>query len=294
MDQQLSPGWLGQRAPVAWILGLGLIGGSWAGALSARGWKVIGYDLDKISLETALSWGWIKSGCSRLPSHIDADLIILALPLKILLPIMADLKERVGKGTIITDVCSLKVQVAEKALRFTEQGAFFIGGHPMTGSEKSGFQAANPDLFKGYPYVLTPDDHTPPQVVDRLAKLIKEMGAKLVYRKPLEHDREVGMISHLPHVLAVVLAQSTRDLERTEGLAPIVLAGRSFRDMTRIADSSPKMWQDIFLNNRESLLESIDIWEKQMNYFKRYLQEMDEEGIEAAFKEAQEARKQLD
>lgn len=293
MENELSPGWLGRRPPSAWVLGMGLIGGSWAGALSARGWRVVGYDRDKTSLATATGWGWIREGCSVLPAHINADLIVLALPLPVLLPAMDDLRTRINPGTVVTDVCSLKTQVAEKALRFSEQGAFFIGGHPMTGSEKSGFPAATPDLFKGYPYVLTPDAAVPAEAVQGLAKLIKEMGAKVVLRSPGDHDREVAMVSHLPHILAVAMAQSVRDLESAQNLDPMLLAGRSFREMTRIADSSPEMWRDIFLNNRENILAGLDFLEQRLERFKACLRQSDGAGIEEAFLEAQSVRKKL-
>jgi prephenate dehydrogenase len=289
---QLSPGWLGARTPKACILGLGLIGGSWAGALAERGWQVSAVERDPLSLQEAISRGWIQEGWTEIPENIDVDLVIAALPLHLMLENLDCLKGRLRKGGIVTDVGSIKTGISLKGSSFKEQGIYFIGGHPMAGSEKSGFTAANAQLFRGFPYVLTPEEDCPPEVVQKLQELILSLGAKVVLRQPPEHDREVAMISHIPHILAVALTLAAQDISR-EGLSALQLAGRSFREMTRIADSSPLMWQEILVNNSSAILEGLEYWQKRIDELKEYVRNGNREGIIKAFDQAHLVRETM-
>lgn len=282
----LSPGWSGERIPRACVIGLGLIGGSWAGALTRLGWHVDAVDRDEQSLNKALSIGWIKEGWSVIPERIDADLIILALPISSLSRSFSQIVERVSEGALITDVGSIKREICELAGDFNN--SYFIGGHPMTGSEKKGFLAAHPDLFKGYPYVITPHPHCPEEVIRSFSELLKGLGATVIFRNHEVHDQEVAMVSHVPHLLALALA-----LSASEGFPegkPLELAGRSFRDFTRLVDSSPEMWRDILLQNAPAILFSLDIWEEKIREIRGKIQNFDGDGIINVFERAQQAR----
>lgn len=282
----LSPGWTGSRTPQACIIGLGLIGGSWAGALARLGWTVCAVDRDEQSLDTAKSIGWIKKGWTKIPEKVDADLIILALPISLLSDSFSQISERVPAGSLITDVGSIKKEICERSGRL--QNAYFIGGHPMAGSERHGFPAAHPDLFKGYPYVLTPHTHCPEVVIKSFSELLQGLGATVIFREHEEHDREVAMVSHVPHLLALALA-----LAASEGFPvgePIELAGRSFRDFTRLVDSSPEMWRDILIRNAPAVLSSLEIWEEKIQEIRDKIQNSDGEGIMNVFERAQQAR----
>lgn len=291
----LSPGWSGLRIPKACVLGLGLIGGSWAGALHRAGWEVSAVDTEKASIDEAISRGWIKAGWTAIPQFIEADLFVLALPLQELEKGLERLVRRIPKGAIVTDVGSLKTEICRKACLIALAGAnelMFIGGHPMTGSEQSGFGVADPDLFRGYPYVLTPTSDSSIEAVRRLVELIQGFGAKVVFREPKDHDVEVAMVSHLPHLLALGLTLASQDTS-TAGESTLELAGRSFRDITRIADSSPEMWKEIMVRNSEAILDGLTHWEQRIRELKDCLQQGDGESIAEAFRRAHLLREDM-
>lgn len=294
-EEILSPGWYGLRIPKACILGLGLIGGSWAGALHRAGWDVFAVDPEMTSLNEAMSRGWIKTGWTTVPQLLEVDLVVLALPLQELTNGLDQLVNRIPKGAVVTDVGSIKSEVCQKtgqADQICTLDFHFVGGHPMTGSELSGFEVADPELFRGYPYVLTPAADCPLEVVHALVNLIRGFGANVVFREPVDHDNEVAMVSHIPHVLAVCLTLAAQDAGK-EGVSALELAGRSFRDITRIADSSPEMWKEILVRNSGAILEGLTLWEQKIKEFKVSLQQGDGEFIAEAFRKAHIARKKL-
>ncbi|TGE37727.1 prephenate dehydrogenase/arogenate dehydrogenase family protein [Desulfosporosinus fructosivorans] len=288
----LTPGWSGHRIPKACILGLGLIGGSWAGALYQSGWEVFAVDPEKASIDEAVCRGWIQGGWTEMPPFLEVDLVVLALPLQMLAKGYDLLLGRIPKGTIVTDVGSIKTEICNKSQMNVQNGSrdfYFVGGHPMTGSEQSGFGAANPNLFRNYPYVLTPAGDCPPNVVQKLVAVIQGFGAKAVFREPRDHDVEVAMVSHIPHLLAVALALATHDVSQ-EGGAALALAGRSFRELTRIADSSPEMWKEIMVRNSDAILGGLTLWEQRIQELRDSLQRGDGEAIAEAFRKAHVVR----
>ncbi|CAA7602040.1 prephenate dehydrogenase/prephenate dehydrogenase (NADP+) [Acididesulfobacillus acetoxydans] len=292
--KRLSPGWLGESSPLACVVGLGLIGGSWAGALHTRGWRVLAVDHSPDSLERAREMGWIDEGYLSMPEYFDFDLIVLALPLPLLLPGLMGLTGLSGKirpGAIITDVGSLKAEICAEMPELLGKDVWFIGGHPMTGSEKSGIQAATPDLFKGYPYVLTPEGCREDALLS-LTALLEDMGAHVVLRGRERHDEEVAMVSHVPHFLAVALALAAQDISR-EGDSALELAGRSFREATRVAESSPEMWREIALKNRAAILAGLECWQKRLDELKDCLLSRDGEGIAGSFRAAARVRRTM-
>ncbi len=294
-EENLTPGWLGLRIPRACILGLGLIGGSWAGALHQAGWNVFAVDSEKASIDEGVRRGWLQTGWTSMPEFLDVDLIVLALPLPALENGLERLLGKIPKGAIVTDVGSLKGEICHKAAidtKINSQDVYFIGGHPMTGSEQSGFGVADPNLFRGYPYVLTPAETCPKQVLQKLVETVRGFGANVVFREPGEHDIEVAMVSHIPHLLAVALTLATQDISKDEGSA-LELAGRSFRDMTRIADSSPEMWKEIMVRNADAILGGLTLWEQRIKELKECLQQGDGETIAEAFRKAHVVRERI-
>lgn len=288
----LTPGWSGLRIPKACILGLGLIGGSWAGALHQMGWEVFAVDPEKASIDEAISRGWIQAGWTEMPLFLDVDLVVLALPLQEFANGYDQLVGRIPKGTLVTDVGSIKAEICNKSKvnAQAESDAFhFVGGHPMTGSEQSGFIVADPNLFRGYPYVLTPAADCPQDVVQKLVEVVQGFGAKVVFRDPMDHDVEVAMVSHIPHLLAVALTLATQDASN-DGESAFALAGRSFRDITRIADSSPEMWKEILVRNADPILGGLTLWEQRIKELREYLQQGDGESVAEAFRKAHAVR----
>ncbi|WP_407311065.1 prephenate dehydrogenase [Desulfosporosinus sp. SB140] len=290
----LTPGWSGLRVPKACIFGLGLIGGSWAGGLHHLGWDVAAVDTEEASIAEAIRRGWLQEGWSAVPEYLDVDLIVLALPLQELMKGFKHLMAKIPKGVIITDVGSIKSEVCRKWQEesFKDSDVYFVGGHPMAGSEQSGFEAADPNLFRGYPYVLTPAADCPDPVLQKLVQLVLAMGAKVELREPSLHDRHVAMVSHIPHILAVTLTLAAKDASQ-EGESLLSLAGRSFRELTRIADSSPEMWKEIMVRNSKSILDGLTLWEKRVKEFREFLQNEDGEKIAEEFRLAHNIRADL-
>ncbi|ODA40400.1 prephenate dehydrogenase/arogenate dehydrogenase family protein [Desulfosporosinus sp. BG] len=289
----LTPGWSGLRIPKACIFGLGLIGGSWAGALHRIGWEVFAVDPEEASIDEAVRRGWIQAGWTEMPHFLEVDLVVLALPLQDLAKGYDQLVGRIPRGSIVTDVGSIKMEICHKSRINAQNGScdfHFVGGHPMTGSEQSGFGVADPGLFMGYPYVLTPEVDCPQQVVQKLVGIVQEFGAKVVFREAREHDAEVAMVSHIPHLLAVALTLATQDASKEQGSA-LELAGRSFRDLTRIADSSPEMWKEVLLRNAPAILDGLTLWEKRIKELRECIQQRAGEDIAEAFRKAHEVRK---
>jgi len=288
----LAAGWSGRRSPKACIVGLGLMGGSWAGALHLSGWEVLAVDREKDSLDEALSRGWIQAGWTEMPTFMDVDLVVLALPLQEFAKGFDQLIGRIPKGAIVTDVGSIKGEICNKSKVSAQTGLVdfhFVGGHPMTGSEQSGFRVADAHLFEGYPYVLTPEAVCVQEVVQKLTEVIEGFGANVVVRDPEDHDREVAMVSHIPHLFAVALTLATRDASK-EGKSAFALGGRSFQDITRIADSSPEMWKEVLVRNSEAILSGLTLVEQRIKELREHLELGDREAIAEAFRRAHAVR----
>lgn len=278
------------------IIGLGLIGGSLALCIKEKhpNTKVIGYDSNEKQLklgkmlcvidEMAPS---LEEGCRK------ADLIIIATPVKIIekmIELLATipLKENV----IITDVGSTKTTIVQKAQLLTEKGYTFIGGHPMAGSHKSGVIACKSILFENAFYLLTPNEHVEKNKVEQLINWLQGTKAKFLTITPEEHDYLTGVISHFPHVIAASLVHQAEAVSKENSLVTRLAAG-GFRDITRIASSSPEMWRDILLHNKKVLLQLLDGWQKEMEKVTTMLEKGREEEIYNYFYEAKVFRDEM-
>lgn len=221
----------------------------------------------------------------------DADFIFLCVPVSLLESYLEQLMDvKLKPGCIITDVGSTKVSIAQFAKGLKLEEVYFIGGHPMAGSERSGVEAASYLLFENAYYVLTPEADTPMHIVDKLTELLKRTRAQIIQVAPDQHDQIVGAISHLPHIIAVALVNQVCDYNEIDPLYKNLAAG-GFRDITRIASSDPTIWRDILINNREVLLKLLGNWNEQISNFITLLDESDGEGIETQFKKANLFRK---
>jgi prephenate dehydrogenase len=245
------------------IIGLGLIGGSIA--LAARQlWPkalVIGVD-NKDVLETAMRLHAIDVAADDLIVLAEADLVILAAPVKTNIALLADLDENVRQPAVVTDTGSTKRGIMEAAgalpPRFT-----FVGGHPLAGSAQGGLEHARPDLFAGRPWLLTlggsersrpaSDDAGP--AVAKLVEFVQALGAVPRTMEGHEHDRLLAFLSHLPQLTASALMQVVGDAVGQEGLA---LAGRGLADTTRLASSPPDIWRDIAATNADQIAPALD------------------------------------
>jgi prephenate dehydrogenase len=234
------------RRPTVAVLGLGLVGGSLARALSEAGYRVIGFDRPRVRRQ-ALAAGAIAAAAPSVPLAVaDADVIVLAASPRTNRRLLPQAARAARAEATLTDVGSVKRGICADARR---RGlARFVGGHPMAGREKSGFAASKPDLFQGRRWILTPDKETASSAVRAVRALARVVGASPVVMSPAEHDRAVAFLSHVPQVVAWALfGAARRDRVAKRHLN---VAGPAFRDMTRLARSAKPLWREILQENR--------------------------------------------
>jgi len=253
------------------IIGVGLIGGSLGLALKEKNsnFKIVGIDKQKV-IEKAITRGAIDEGTVNLKEGIkEADIVIIATPVKTILNILTQINPFLKKGCLVTDTGSTKQQIMQKANKVLSKDIFFVGGHPMAGSEKYGMDSADPHLFQDKTYILIPTHKNNLTELTKISLLVKMIGAKKLILDPLEHDRIVSAVSHLPQIIAVSLINAIGELAlRGNNNNYFKAVGEGFKDMTRIASGPYKMWEDICDTNQENILEMIQ-------EFKNYLEVME-------------------
>ena len=282
------------------IFGVGLIGGSAALALkqanAVRHVVGVGRSLD--NLQAALDLGVIDEAQSDVAAAVqDADIVLIATPVAQTPKILEAILPHLAAHTVITDAGSTKSDIAEyveaAALSAANPQQFlsqFVGGHPIAGAEKSGVTAAKADLFIGKNVVLTPNQQTSAEALEKVRKMWLSTGAKVTQMTAAEHDQTFAAVSHLPHLLAFALVDDLASRPNAKQLFDFAASG--FRDFTRIAASSPEMWRDISLANRSALLDEIDAFQKELLLLKTLLDTQDEQGLESLFERASHARQQ--
>ncbi|NLC11297.1 MAG: prephenate dehydrogenase/arogenate dehydrogenase family protein [Firmicutes bacterium] len=236
------------------LLGCGLIGGSLARALKDKGvaGAVLGYDHNSKNLGKAVEMGVLDQALRReelVPE--GTDLLIFATPVCATLQLLAQVADSIPPGCLVTDTGSTKKNVMEAFQKHLLPGMAFVGGHPMAGSEKSGIEAADPQIFQGAAYVLVEGTPSHPCALEKIKKMVRAIGAVPFMLEAEEHDRLVALISHLPHLAAVALTETVRKKGQDERvrLMLLSLAAGGFRDTTRVALGNPGMWKDICLTN---------------------------------------------
>lgn len=244
----------GPLIPVLAVVGVGLIGGSFAAALRRAGQvgRVLGVGRNAQSLARAQALGLIDASVSPEEAAQQADLIMLATPVGGLAALCARMRPYLRQTTVLTDAGSTKLSVVNMAREVLgEQAGQFVPGHPVAGAERSGPDAALATLFEQRDAVLTPLAENPPETIDLVRSAWQACGARVLTMDARAHDQVLASISHVPHFLsAVYMAQVAQAADADTRLA---LAGSGFRDFTRIAAGSPEMWRDIFLSNREAV-----------------------------------------
>jgi prephenate dehydrogenase len=278
------------------IFGVGLIGGSLALCFKGKaGLRVVGYSNRQSSADKYVARGVVDAATTSVEEAAsDADYIFLCVPVGKLDEYLQQLAAmKLKPGCIITDVGSTKASVAACARSIgLQDGAVFIGGHPMAGGERSGVEAANEMLFENAFYVLTPEPDAPEEAVERLTALLAHTRAQIVRLEPTLHDEIVGAISHLPHVIAVQLVNQVRHYNESNSLYQALAAG-GFRDITRIASSDPVMWRDVLIDNREVVIRLLQEWRDGTDRFISLLEQGNEAEIEEAFRTSGEFRSQF-
>lgn len=280
------------------IVGVGLIGGSLGMVLRQQelAGSVVGIGRRVENLKTAVELGAIDRYVADPKDGVcDADLVVLATPVDTYERHLKDWANCLKPGAIVTDVGSVKGALVEQAERLVPDGVRFVGAHPIAGKEKTGVASGSVTLFKGARCILTPTSHTDPQALQVIRDLWEAAGSIVICMDPFVHDRILGAVSHLPHVAAFALVNALTEIrERTApDLDLCTHSGGGLRDTTRIAASSPEMWRDIFLWNRDNLVALIEVYERHLEELKRLIQAGDGPGIEKELERAKRVREQL-
>lgn len=253
------------------IIGLGLIGSSIARAVKAHmpSVRVTGHDADPEVRETALRIG-LCDDVADTPGAavIDVDLVILCVPVGAMGAAAAALADDLPADAILSDVGSCKESVVE-AVRAALPDAVFVPAHPVAGTEKSGPEAGFASLFHGRWCIVTPPDGTNLLAIERVSEFWRRLGAEIETMAPAHHDRVLAITSHLPHLIAYTIVGTASDLEEVTASEVIKYSAGGFRDFTRIAASDPTMWRDVFLANREGVLEMLQRFSEDLSALQR-------------------------
>jgi prephenate dehydrogenase len=274
------------------IVGVGLVGGSFALALKGAGavGRAIGVGRGAGNIRRALELGIIDAaGALDRATFGDADLVLLAVPVGQMRAVMRAIVPLLGPGTVVTDAGSTKENVVGLARRELK-GALsrFVPGHPIAGTEKSGAEAAFAGLYRGRRVVLTPLKENEPGALALVRAAWERCGASVSELEPREHDEVLASVSHLPHVLAYALVDQVARHKNAKQLFSYAAGG--FRDFTRIASSHPEMWRDICLANKKALLAELKRYGGELERVRKMLERGDAKALEALFSGARGAR----
>lgn len=242
------------------ILGLGLIGASMALAARRAGVaeRIAGYDIDPHARARARALELVDELTSEPgPAVAGADLVVLAAPVGACGSLAAEIAPHLAIGTIVTDVGSVKVAVIRDVRPHLPGHAFFVPGHPIAGTEQSGPDAGFAELFDGRWCILTPDISFAAEAVDKVRRFWEALGSSVEVMEAGHHDLVLAITSHVPHLIAYNIVGTADNLEQVTHSEVIKFSAAGFRDFTRIAASDPVMWRDVFLNNRDAVLEML-------------------------------------
>lgn len=273
------------------FIGLGLIGGSIARAIRKfyPQSRLIAYDINQDALKTAVTDHVIDLPLSSIGSEFsECSYLFLCAPVSENDKNLAEIKKYLSPGCLLTDVGSVKTDI-HRHIKNAGLEAQFIGGHPMAGSERTGYVNSKAILLENTYYILTPGKGVPEQTVSRFSSLIASLGAIPMVLSCMQHDFVTAAVSHLPHVVAASLVNLIRQSDSEEGIMKLIAAG-GFKDITRIASSSPVMWQQICLTNRENISELLDRYIASLKHIKEKIDASDAEQLYQFFDEARSYR----
>ncbi len=274
------------------IIGVGLIGGSFARAVRKAGLvkHVTGCGRQTDNLEKAVQLGVIDDYSQDIKTAVkDADVIFIATPVGSFQTVLKQIKGAAKDDVIITDGGSTKVSVIRSAESvFGQIPPNFVPGHPIAGTENSGVEASFDTLFNDHRVILTPLPETSKDALNTVTELWQAAGAEVILMEPYHHDLVLAATSHLPHLLAFSLVNTLTTLDEKQEIFDNAAGG--FRDFTRIASSDPDMWQDICLANKEALLEHLDHFTRDLAKLRTALEQSDAQTLKAMFTRAKQSR----
>lgn len=273
------------------IFGVGLIGGSFALALRKAGAvrEVVGFGRSEATLQQAMQLGILDRIGADMEELREADIVLLATPVGQMAELMERIAPHLGAHTLVTDGGSTKSDVVAAArANLGSRIAQFIPAHPIAGAEKSGAGAALAELYQGKKVVLTPLPENSREAVSRVRKAWELCGAVVSELTPQQHDAVFAAVSHLPHLLSFALVHDLAQRDNRDLLLSFAASG--FRDFTRIAASSPEMWRDICLANREALLRELKQYADELYALFQALENSDADKLDEVFTEARKVR----
>ncbi len=275
------------------VVGVGLIGGSLSKAVKER--KLVGEVLGVGRNEERLKRAKEQSIIDKYSACVDetlgeADLVVVATPVGIIVDQIRGMVPFLKKGCIINDVGSVKKKLVQDVEKFIPESLHFVGGHPIAGTENSGFEASFSTLFEGRKCIITPVETTNPHALEKVKELWSRVGSTVVCMDGDEHDEVLAAVSHLPHIIAYSMVNSL--LER-EGFEETILsfAAGGFKDFTRIAASHPEMWRDIALMNKDKLLSAINLFQDYLDELKEAIAGEDTEKLFLEFQKSSRFRR---
>lgn len=274
------------------IAGVGLIGGSLALALKEKKItkKVIGYGRNLERVKRAQEVGIIDDFINSVDEFAQADLVVLATPISVFEDLVSQIKEHVKKNAIVIDVGSVKKAVVERIEVLLTDKAYFVGTHPIAGSDKTGFEHARADLFKNSRVIITPTEKTEQSALRKVTQMWQDVGANVEFMSPEQHDRIYALVSHLPHLVSYCLVETVAQIDGSL----ISYAGSGFKDTTRIAKSSPELWTDIFVTNKENILSFLESFTRKLKEIEQLISEENIKQLKTFLDSAKKLRETID
>lgn len=277
------------------IIGVGLIGGSLSIVLKEKraAGKITGVGRSIENLEAAKRLGLIDAFSTDVKEAVlDADLVFVAVPVLSIAKVIKEAVPYFKKGAIVTDGGSVKEAIVDEIEPLMPEGVFFVGGHPIAGTENSGAGAALPGLYVNRKCILTPTADTNKDALAKVKAMWEMAGSEVVMMDAKAHDIILASVSHLPHVIAYSLVNTVADMEEKAGDVLKYSAG-GFKDFTRIASSSPEMWRDICVMNKGAMLKTIEAFNKRLDDLKTLIEKTDGKGLLKSFERAKKIRDAL-
>jgi cyclohexadieny/prephenate dehydrogenase len=276
------------------LIGVGLIGSSMARAMRAEGLAetLVGCARSAATRAALLDLGLCDEAHAAPADAVrDADLVVLATPVGAYAEVAEAMQPALAPGAIVTDVGSVKQAVVRDVGPYIPDGVHFVPGHPIAGTERSGPEAGFAELFRERYCLLTPPPGTDPAAVERVAWLWRRMGSTVDILEPGHHDMVLAITSHLPHLIAYTIVHTATGLEDSTKQEAIKYSAGGFRDFTRIAASDPVMWRDVFLNNREAVLEMLQRFSEDLTALQRAIRWGEGDVLEELFRRTREVRR---
>ncbi|HEY67311.1 MAG: prephenate dehydrogenase/arogenate dehydrogenase family protein [Chloroflexi bacterium] len=274
------------------IVGLGLMGGSLAGALRGQCWAVVGVARRAETIETALARGLIDRGTTDLADGVrEADVVVLATPVRVIMRQLHEIAPLLPEGCLLMDLGSTKSQIVAEMARLPDH-VQPLGGHPMCGKEVSGVEAADPAIYRGCTFILTPLPRTSEAALALGRELAEAVGASPLVLEAERQDFLVATVSHLPYLLACALVATADATTSADPAAWEIVAG-GFRDTSRVAGSDVTMMVDILLTNRAEILKALDVYQAQLRSLTRLVEAGDEEEMRDVLSTIRAKRKEM-